>query len=94
MSVYDSIYHVMACPHCGKNDKFEIDVRFPNANLKIYQYGDFLTEDNQTLQQSTFDIDGYAVCENHCHKDFFVIIQIVAKRIKRIEADRSRKGYL
>lgn len=94
MSVFDSIYHQMTCPCCGKPDEFDIEVRFANANLKRYRINDFLTEDNQILPKSAFEIDGYTVCENHCHKDFFVKIQIVNKQIKSIEMNNTLKGYL
>ena len=93
MSLYDIIEHSMSCPFCEHNQKFDIEVRFQNADLNTYHLGDKIIEINRNLKYSDIDIDGYAQC-NLCFMDFFVIVSVKNKIISSINVDLSMKGYV
>lgn len=100
MGAFNILKADLTCRHCKFHGEMEIEFKFGFLNLIEYRLGDELvwignrkSYPKKRPQDGHYIGEGYVECPN-CHKDFWVIINVVSDKIESVEVDYTREGYI
>lgn len=97
--MYNYLETALQCPHCGNRSIMEAEFRFGWQNLDRYQLHDRLRwhggvqTPRQRPESGNYTGEGYVECP-HCHRDFWITIQVQNDVITSAEVDLARPGYV
>ncbi len=93
MGLYNLLDASITCPRCGKfSEKVEFELFFGDRQIKRFKIGD-IYQLKKAENINTTEGEGYAECPI-CSKDFFVKVEVEDSKIKFVEVNSEKFGYI